>query len=90
MYYECHITIDTANSCRRDVEALGWSFSQIAGDPILGKGRYSYATQHFIPERTLEYVIQRLQEAVSLLRGAGWLVVREKVELVLHDKKRTT
>ena len=94
MYYECHITVDPFDaplthpeSCEGTVYRIGWNFSRITGDPILGNGKYQYATKHFAHDDSFEWVLQQLRKAASLLREAGWKVVREKIELVLYDTK---
>jgi hypothetical protein len=94
MYYECHITINPFHaplthpeSCEGTVHRIGWGFSRIYGDPILGKGKFQYATKHFPHDEGMTSVLEQLHKAASLLRGAQWTVVREKIELVLYDTK---
>lgn len=46
-YYELHITLLGAVSVVREmVEEIGWKFSSIEDDPVLGKGVRCYATTH--------------------------------------------
>ena len=92
MYYECHITLETPDygteDIKRDIESLaqGWKFSEITGDPILGNRRYCYATKHMKPSMKVQLVISEMNFAALALRMHRWVVVRQKVELVLYDE----
>ena len=94
MYYECHITVDPFDaplthplSCESVVFRMGWGFSQIAGDPILGKGKFQYATKHFDSDEPIISVVNQMEQAAQILRNQQWTVVRTKIELVLFDSK---
>lgn len=89
MYYECHITI---KSKRPDltaqlVECYGWTFSQIDGDPVLGKGVKCYATKHYNAKYTVDEVKEELTMAHAALIDPIHKIVRRKVELVLIDER---
>ena len=92
MYYECHITIeDPEMPCvlpelKRSIENLGWTFSRIQGDPILGLKTYCYATKHFAAAKKLEHVTLEMGVVASNLKTL-YDVVRQKIELVLLDSK---
>lgn len=100
-YYECHVTISsgwcdkeridydrvTAQLC---TEINGWTWSEITGDPDLGPGKKWYATKHFNVRKKIENVIAAVDSLASALArstpGMGRiLVLRRKVELVVHD-----
>ena len=86
-YYECHVTMEgEAATVRPQVELIGWKFSAIDGDPILGRGVKCYATKHFNARMPENEVVAVLGYAATLLREQGLKVIREKVELVLHDR----
>lgn len=86
-YYECHITFENTDPDRTKTEILnlGWKYSRIDGDPVMGDGVKQYATKHY-PKRLGDSVVLNNVERVSmLLSHLG--VTRSKVELVLHDTK---
>lgn len=91
-YFECHITIAGSKSVdvQWSVELIGWTFSEIDGDPDLGKGVKQYATKHFNYRHSTEFVIEQLTDAAEKLRGYGCNVLREKVEVVIYDKRSKT
>jgi len=86
--WECHITIDTNNSpeahekLKELVELLHWRFSKIDGDPALGQGVRCYATQLYHDKDVAVYMTVN---AASFFLSKGWIVVRRKVEHVIHD-----
>jgi hypothetical protein len=88
-YYECHITISGTHRAdvQLSVEDIGWIFSEIDGDPDLGSGVKQYATKHFNVRKKRENVIAELSTAADALRSYGCIVLREKVELVIYDKR---
>lgn len=86
-YYECHITLRPRFHLAQDVLNLGWTFSQIDGDPDLGEGVKAYATKHFNTRKRVENVIAELTRTAFALREIGYYVLREKVELVIYDKR---
>jgi hypothetical protein len=88
-YYELHITMDTV---RRDlaeeiVKAIGWKYSCIDGDPVLGKGSKVYATKHFNQKKSEEEVMKELNKAELELAHYYLNPIRKKIELVLFDSK---
>ena len=87
MYYECHISIGLhPTSAKELIECLnGWSFSCIQGDPVLGKGVYEYATRHAPGSTDLGKVIQHMNDTAHILKGQGFPVIRQKVEIVVYD-----
>lgn len=93
MYYECHITVDNPQNqpalsgLKRAVEGQFWTFSRIAGDPILGLATYCYATRHFAAARKLEHVALEMSVVAQALKLQGYTIVRQKVELVVLDTK---
>lgn len=88
MYYELHITMQgNATDIRKHVEAIGWKYSCIEDDIILGKGHKSYATIHYPAKRPFEEVMTSLMDAVNALFIRDVDVLRRKIELVLHDVK---
>lgn len=91
MYYELHITIEGVPDEVKPhvVASTGWTFSAIDGDPVLGVGVKCYATRH-IPahlEIVEDEVLRHLTDEVERLEELGCKVIREKVELVMHDRR---
>lgn len=88
-YYELHVTlIGHAADVKPMVVAIGWKFSSIDGDPVLGPGVKCYATLHLNCNKvTAEMAQSVVQNAANKLSGLGATVLREKLELVLYDQK---
>lgn len=87
-YYECHITMEGDPSIVHPmVEVMGWKFSSINGDIVLGNGRKCYATKHFNAKIPQEAVVHILMEAANDLTQCGIDVVRRKVERVIFDDR---
>lgn len=89
-YYECHVTIESANRYMTEMKVLsvGWTFSAIDGDPILGEGVKCYATKHFnSTKNNVEEVIAFVDFAAASIHDSVSKVVRRKVELVLYDNR---
>lgn len=94
--YECHITMESNGllspaGIKDVVETSGWSFSQIDGDPQLGKGVKCYATNHFnFSEAGVEavqqsIVLNELDTYVDLYKSRGAKVIRKKIEKIVYD-----
>lgn len=89
-YYESHITILETLPRKRIqqvVEKIGWKFSAIDGDPVLGKRVYCYGTKHRKLEAGDQVVKTELLFTADLCRSLGLNVVRSKVELVVFDDR---
>jgi hypothetical protein len=88
-YYECHITIEPKpgemNKTRDDIESMGWKFSSIDGDPVLGVGAKHYATKHYRSDLGRDSVLSNITLAAERLREQGHVVIREKIERVIWD-----
>lgn len=86
MNYECHITVSTehAEKAAACAKTLHWKTSEIARDPVLGNKNFYYLTTHSdnAPE-----IFSRMQRAVNALEFDGVPVIREKIELIIHDTK---
>jgi hypothetical protein len=86
-HFECHITIDAPAQDRAkvmdEVSSIGWKFSAIDGDPLLGAGTKMYATRHYGGDQGS--VIENTQAAAEHFRQRGLKVIREKVELIVWD-----
>lgn len=91
-YYECHVTCQGDPSLvRAYVEAMGWTFSAIDGDIVMGAGTKCYATHHYNARMERAVVVGNLEWAAQRLRFTGVVaVLREKVELVVHDRRHHT
>jgi hypothetical protein len=90
--YECHITMMAKDDLQTVaienlVHAIGWSFSKIDGDPLLGPGVKCYATTHYADIVAEEEVILRLGMTVGELTKNGCEVVRCKVEKIVFDRR---
>lgn len=87
-YYECHVTmIGDAVNIENSVSKIGWKFSKIDGDPILGEGIKCYATKHYPAKLEANDVVHLVQEVSSVLKNKGHNILRDKVELVIYDSK---
>lgn len=93
-YYEAHITMTAEKPDHKYlqdmVERCGWKFSKIDGDPSLGSGIKCYATKHFKSSLSKETVLNELISTSRNLDGIYADVVREKIELVIHDTRSST
>lgn len=89
MYWECHITLGLHPVSSKDlVEALGWKFSCIDGDPQLGSGAREYATRNASSVSDFETVKTHMNYTADVLkRTGGFNVIRQKIELVMYDTK---
>lgn len=86
MNYECHITIhkDHAEKAKAHARDLHWKTSQIDGDPVPGDKPFFYLTTH---SSNAPEIFARMQRAVNALEFDGVPVIREKIELIIHDTK---
>jgi hypothetical protein len=87
-YYECHVTmLGDPDKIEKDTNSIGWKFSKIDGDPILGVGIKCYATKHFPAKDVVGDVVEKVKGVSLFMRLAGHQVLRDKVELVVYDSK---
>lgn len=87
-YYECHITMEgDREKIEQAVNEIGWKFSAIDGDPVMGKGVKCYATIHYNNKVPVAIVINRVALTARALRKQSINVTREKVELVIYDTR---
>ncbi len=63
-----------------------WKTSEIARDPVLGNATYFYLTTHG-PNFTT--VSTRMRFTCEALEAAGANVIREKIEEITYDKRRS-
>jgi hypothetical protein len=85
--YESHITCDKEHAHR--VEAIaklqGWSYSAIAGCPLLGQGTYCYLTGY--DGESADRLRDRVEDTARLLREEGIEPLRLKIEQIIWDTK---
>lgn len=88
-YHECHVTMESKDIAlvETHVKDIGWKFSCIDGDPILGDGIKCYATKHFPSKCDVNDVVNNVKAASEQLSMYGHKVIRDKVELVVYDSK---
>lgn len=87
-YYEAHVTLLAEPSAARPlVEGLGWKFSAIDGDPVLGAGVKCYATMLFNLRIGEAEALKRLHTVANTLKASGLQVTRRKVEQVIYDDR---
>lgn len=84
--FECHITVSTDDSEVAIKVAVDqhWKTSEIARDPVLGDKNFFYLTTH-----TKDYgtIWTKMRAAVDSLEAFDVPVIREKIELIIHDTK---
>lgn len=87
MNFECHITCTMPHSALAAAVAVRnhWKTSAIDGDPELGKHVFFYLTKH---DEDYVRLHGHMKMTVGDLERAGVLVVREKIELIMHDVRR--
>lgn len=87
-YYECHVTMEgNPLEIGPFVKKLGWKFSAIDGDPVLGRGIKCYATNLYSKQKTEEEVVALLKSTAARIMEVGITVLRRKVELVIYDDR---
>lgn len=86
MNYECHVTVSTehAEKAARVAEAFHWKTSEIARDPVLGDKNFYYLTTH---DADIRRMFSRMDLCRQQLEARGVPVLREKIELIIHDTK---
>lgn len=84
--FECHITVSTeyADTATKIAKIQHWKTSEIARDPILGNDTYFYLTTH---AKDYKDMWDRLRSCVSTFEDHEIPVIREKIELIVHDTK---
>lgn len=84
LLYELHITVNKAEAeiATAVAKDLHWKTSQIDGDPVLGAKPFFYLTTYSPTEQVARL---RLDNATAELRARGVFVIREKIELIIHD-----
>jgi hypothetical protein len=84
--FECHITVVPGiiknDAIKEIVEARGWKFSCIEGDPDLGAATYCYATRWFEEE---QHAITMTHMFKDQFISDGLFIIRAKVERVIQD-----
>lgn len=89
-YYECHVTFTSDQKYLEQAKGLaaliGWKFSKIDGDPVLGEGVKCYLTTHYNARKSVDRIKRMLNAAHNDLENHGFKVLRKKIELVIHDE----
>ena len=90
MEYELHITMEppTHKSAHHTL-TMGWTYSEIEGDPMLGVGKRGYATRHYHAGTPRKTVKDSLDKGMRYLEAHGETVVRGKIEVVILDILRS-
>lgn len=86
MLYESHITVSIkdAELAQKVADSQNWKTSEIKRDITLGDNSYFYLTTH-CPD--IRLMFRRLEMTTELLKFYGVHVIREKIELIIHDTK---
>lgn len=86
MSYESHITFDRdiADQVREFAVEIGWKFSQIDGDPVLGDKVFCYLSQHDLDQEKLTI---DMEKAVKTARSRGLKPIRQKIEKIIFDQR---
>lgn len=84
--YECHITCRRSDLGAANIVAVEqhWKTSEIARDPVLGEDTYAYLTTY---DNDFQHMLERLSVAKQQLEHLGALIIREKIELIVYDKR---
>lgn len=89
--YEAHITCERRDALRlQEIAAINpgaesqWTFSQIDGDPLMGKTPYAYLTAYDSDALRLK---TRMNLIAVRLRTVDVPVLRCKIEQILYDTK---
>jgi hypothetical protein len=84
--FECHITVSTddAEKATEIANAYHWKTSEIARDPVLGDKNFFYLTSH---SKQYNEMWNKLKATVIMLEASSVPVIREKIELIVHDTK---
>lgn len=87
MLFECHVTVPRQHAAEAEKVAkeVHWKFSQIDGDPVLGKETFAYLTTH---DTDYSRMMRRMSSLSDRLDGLGVEVLREKIELIMYDTKK--
>ncbi len=87
-YWEMHVTIEgNPEDVRPAVERVGWAFSAIDGDILLGGGVKCYATKQLNKRVSFKECKAALSAISVALSMGGLCVVREKIESVDYDNR---
>ena len=88
--YECHITVEATQgeheTLNKIAEDFQWKTSHIQNDPLLGKKPYFYFTCHHMDYNS---IFGKMVALRSTLFVFGKQVVREKIEHIVYDTKKT-
>lgn len=87
--FECHITCNLKDEvvCEQIASQCHWKTSKIDGDPVLGKKAFFYFTSH---DTDLSRMMVRMNNVCNTLRARGIPVLREKIEVIIYDRKEAT
>lgn len=85
--FEAHVTCDRSQSLivQKVADSIGWTFSAIDGDPIMGKQAYCYLTAYDTSGHAL--MVRMLNEVRPLLDRHGVEPLRFKIEEIVYDSK---
>ena len=87
-YYETHVTFEGDNAMGESVvNLMGWRYSRIDGDPVVGEGVRQYATKHFNLRQHEEHIWEEMTQVKHNLEVRGLKVTRMKIEKVLRDER---
>lgn len=95
MIYECLITyrredgpkIEHALANGFPERLLPWKCSKIDGDPVLGKEVFFYLTTHSADFLSM---MKKMSGTIQLLQANALVFpVREKIELIVYDKRHS-
>jgi hypothetical protein len=88
MDFECHVTVSCETHRIKElqelIESVGWSFSKIDGDPVLGPHVFCYATNHY---DELAKAIGDTYAMSLALRLSFFDVPRRKIEQIMLDER---
>jgi hypothetical protein len=87
MKFELHITIPRgfAEKARKYGEKYGWTGSNITDDPVIGPGPKFYLTRYITDD--IRNAFSALEHMSSVLFQHDIRVIREKIELIMHDRR---